>query len=99
MTHTKIKNVCDFCNREYVNIDIAQKHEKMCYRNPSRRACATCRFWERDFEERHFLEGGYDVTRDVWESWCEAGVESDAAGLELKHDCELWQAKGGSQED
>lgn len=59
-----------------------EKHERLCFRNPARRACITCEHFSSEDDE-------FYSSRDC--EWLYELVEE-----KLQHDCPLWaEMKGG----
>jgi len=84
MTHTKTKYLCDFCNREYVEERLANRHEGQCYHDPDNAACATC---------KHFLQ--YDSDEDgAYRFGCAVNaMPRDGNQQHLTHDCVMHERK------
>lgn len=38
----KTKYECEFCQSDFVDMDVCKEHERLCYHNPSSKSCETC---------------------------------------------------------
>lgn len=102
MSHTILKFRCDTCEREYSTLKGAEKHEKICYYNPSRKACITCihlvAYQNDDVNYQEFGEvismpGGHSVQ-------CELGLDIEDTGMcngsidhVMKSNCSGWELR------
>lgn len=83
---------CDFCPKGKRNMRTKKgcfRHEKNCYYNPARRACASCAHFTKiphvnDYETG-FHEGGPECAEDFFRRDPEDG--------QLRVDCEKWAPK------
>jgi hypothetical protein len=85
---------CDFCGKTYARWNAAVKHEKICYYNPERRACATCAnmvakdhgYYDDEHEQRvPIFVPECDIELDV--------VEDTKERHEYKSDCPGWELR------
>lgn len=93
--------VCDHCaaagkkRRLLASASGCARHEKNCYYNQARRACATCQLCVQDLDN--------DDPRSVWGNGfcCEELHDREDAGMcngailpaAPQHDCEYWKPK------
>ena len=93
--------ICEYCTaagkkrRVLSSASGCARHEKNCYHNPIRRACATCQLCVQDLDE--------DDPKEVWGNGlkCNEGHDREDIGMcngmvfpaAPQHDCEHWQLK------
>jgi hypothetical protein len=70
------------------------KHEERCCHNPANRACATCRYLERDVEDCFYNDmEGYSQSYPIAVTYCAADEDDPADLEEFRRDCPLWAPK------
>lgn len=96
MTTSVTAFVCDFCERKkrFASKRGADQHERQCFRNPVRRACASCQFLSCEIQSGGDGLGDYEFK--VW--GCELGITPIPATPEEPErrfiaDCEKWEPK------
>lgn len=79
--------VCGFCPRKkrFAAKATAEKHDRKCFHNPTRRACATC---------DHFSFEKYEHDTGAGGPSCAEGLLNRIPGEpELRADCEGWKMR------
>ena len=80
---------CEFrCGRIATKAQSLFEHEKLCFRNPDRRACRTCKHNQRELYERDTGAGGF--------FYC--AIDKLPEGKKTMFNCNHWerkQQKGG----
>jgi hypothetical protein len=81
---------CEFCRRKVImNKTHMADHERMCFKNPARRACQTCgnvnEETECEYEGHRFGEATYGAGSTT--RWCEA-KEKDINDMHISDTCD-----------
>lgn len=76
------------CNRKVLrNKQQMEKHESICFFNPSRRACQTCLHYIKDTEDYGDGRGSFKIT------YCDCELFDAKSENKRRVDCSYWKSK------
>ncbi len=89
--------LCDYCPkkraRRFAGKSYAARHEKNCFWNPARRACATCEHFGKP--EKEINDDGYSYWSDMY--CAEDAFNKSSEEDPRRFDCPSWKLKEVSQ--
>lgn len=91
MTTKVAAYVCDFCTRKkrFSSITGANRHEKRCFYNPVRMACASCRHLVKDRYDPEDGSGGISCEKDL----LPVPATEESPERAFRSECAAWEPK------